>query len=329
MHMTSLKDVAQLAGVSPSTVSYYLNGKKRVRLETAERIQAAVRKLNYQPNLIARSLKMRVTHSVGIVVSDLSNIFYLDILSGMENVLRSRGYSSIVSNSRSDGQIEKENLRELTNRNIDGVILLGTGQNVAPKCSEYGVPIVSVDRIGSEETYTVSVDNVQGGYLGMKYLIRKGKKKVAFIGFPQRISLAERYEGCKKACVEAGLDPEESLIYFETQISPEHGYKAVMDLFYDGRLDTCDAIFAGADFVAYGALKALHDLDIDVPGQIGLIGFDDLALSQFTIPALTTVQQPRFEIGEKAAYMLLDMIDKKDAINSVKLKPVLVVRDSV
>ena len=137
------------------------------------------------------------------------------------------------------------------------------------------------------------------------------------------------YEGCKKACVEAGLDPEQSLIYYETQISPEHGYKAVMDLFYDGRLDTCDAIFAGADFVAYGALKALHDLDIDVPGQIGLIGFDDLALSQFTIPALTTVQQPRFEIGEKAASMLLDMIDKKDAINSVKLKPVLVVRDSV
>ena len=129
--------------------------------------------------------------------------------------------------------------------------------------------------------------------------------------------------------MEAGLDPEQSLIYYETQISPEHGYKAVMDLFYDGRLDTCDAIFAGADFVAYGALKALHDLDIDVPGQIGLIGFDDLALSQFTIPALTTVQQPRFEIGEKAASMLLDMIDKKDAINSVKLKPVLVVRDSV
>ena len=165
--MTSLKDVAQLAGVSPSTVSYYLNGKKKVRPETAERILVAVRELNYQPNLIARSLKMRVTHSIGIVVSDLSNIFYLDILSGMENVLRSRGYSSIVSNSRSDGQIEKENLRELTNRNIDGVILLGTGQNVAPKCSEYGIPIVSVDRIGSEETFTVSVDNVQGGYLGM------------------------------------------------------------------------------------------------------------------------------------------------------------------
>ncbi len=327
--MTSLKDVAMLAGVSPSTVSYYLNGKKKVRPETEKRIQAAVRELNYQPNLIARSLKMRVTNSVGIVVSDLSNIFYLDILSGMENTLRDSGYSSIVSNSRSNGQIEKENLRELTNRNIDGVILLGTGLNTAPKCSEYGIPVVSVDRIGSEETYTVSVDNLQGGYMGMKYLLRKGKRKVAFIGFPQRISLAERYEGCRKACIEAGLNPDRSLLYYETDISPEHGYKAVMDLFYDGRLDTCDAIFAGADFVAYGALKALHDLDISVPSQIGLIGFDDLGLSRYTIPALTTVQQPRFEIGRKAASMLLDIIDKKETLNSIKLKPVLVVRDSV
>ena len=327
--MTSLKDVAQRAGVSPSTVSYYLSGKKKVRQETEERICRAVRELNYQPNLIARSLKMRETKSVGIVVSDLSNIFYLDILSGMESLLRDRGYSSIVSNSRNDGQIERENLTELKNRNIDGVILLGTGQNVAPDCSEYGIPVVSVDRIGSEETYTVSVDNLQGGYLGMKYLLKKGKKKVAFVGFPQRISLAERYEGCRKACAEAGLDPETSLIYYETDISPEYGYKAVMDLFYDGSLDQCDAIFAGSDFTAYGVLKALNDLNITVPGQMGVIGFDDLELSQYTIPALTTVQQPRFEIGEKAASMLLSIIGKESAIRSIRLKPVLVVRDSV
>ena len=327
--MTSLKEVAQLAGVSPSTVSYFLNGKKQVRPETAERIRAAVKELNYKPNLIARSLKMRVSKSVGIVVSDLSNIFYLDILSGMENTLRASGYSSVVSNSQSDGRIEQENLRELTNRNIDGVILLGTGQNAAPESDEYGIPIVSVDRVGSEENYTVSVDNLQGGCMGMKYLLQKGKKRIIFIGFPQRISLSERYEGCRKACMEKGIDPDQCLTYYETGISPEHGYEAVMDLFYDGELDECDALFVGADYVAYGVLKALNDLDIAVPGKMGVIGFDDLGLSKYTIPALTTVQQPRMEIGEKAASMLLDIINGKETASSVKLKPTLVVRDSV
>ena len=327
--MASLKDVAQLAGVSPSTVSYFLNGKKKVRPETEERILQAVRELQYRPNLVARSLKMKRTKSVGIVVSDLSNIFFLDVLAGIENVLTEAGYSSIVSNSRNSEEIERENLRDLTNRNIDGVILLGTGGDTARPEECAGIPVVSVDRIGDAKTHTISVDNRRGGYIGARYLLQKKKKNIICIGFAQRISLHERYEGCRDAYAECGIDADKHLRYVETGISPEHGYQAVMELFAQGKLKDCDAIFAGADFVGFGILKALRDLGIQVPDEIGVMGFDDLPLSQYVSPTLTTVQQPRFEMGRQAASMLLGIIEKKETEGSVLLRPSLVIRESV
>src|SRR5665647_1184958 len=127
--MASLKDVARLAGVSVSTVSYVFNGKKTVRPETAKRIHDAIAETGYYPNYAARSLKTNQTHSVGIVVADFSNIFYIDVLSGIEGRLAQSGYSSIVSNSRNSAQTESDNLRSLVHRNIDGILLLGTGNN--------------------------------------------------------------------------------------------------------------------------------------------------------------------------------------------------------
>ena len=327
--MASLKDVAQLAGVSPSTVSYFLNGKKKVRPETEERILQAVRELQYRPNLVARSLKMKRTKSVGIVVSDLSNIFFLDVLAGIENVLTEAGYSSIVSNSRNSEEIERENLRDLTNRNIDGVILLGTGGDTARPEECAGIPVVSVDRIGDAKTHTISVDNRRGGYIGARYLLQKKKKNIIFIGFAQRISRHERYEGCRDAYAECGIDADKHLRYVETEISPEHGYQAVMDLFAQGKLKDCDAIFASTDFAGFGILKALRDLGIQVPDEIGVMGFDGLPLSQYVSPTLTTVQQPRLEMGRQAAAMLLGIIEKKETEGSVLLRPSLVIRESV
>ena len=327
--MASLKDVAERAGVSPSTVSYFLNGKKKVRPETEERIMEAVSELKYRPNLVARSLKMKSSRSAGIIVSDLSNIFFLDVLAGIESVLAEAGYSSIVSNSRGSEETERENLRDLTNRNIDGVILLGTGGHTAFPEECAGIPVVSVDRIGDVKTNTISVDNRRGGYIGARYLLQKNRTNIIFIGFPNRISLHERYEGCIDACRECGLDPREHLQYVDTGISPEHGCAAVMDLYAQGKLKGCDAIFAGADYIAFGILKALRELGISVPDEIGVMGFDDLPLSQYVTPTLTTVQQPRFEMGQQAASMLLRRMESPDTSDTVLLEPALVVRESV
>lgn len=326
--MASLKDVALIAGVSPSTVSYYLNGKKKLKEETVEKINRAVEQTGYKPNMIARSLKMKVSKSVGVVVADLSNIFYIDVLAGIENILTAAEYSSIVSNSRNSAEVESGNIRELCNRNIDGIILIGTGESKLCNIKDIPVPVVCVDRVDDESKYKVSMNNRKGTYLGAKYLLQKNKKNIIFIGFDSKISSIERRMGCIDAYKEQGLDHENLLKYIECGISPEEGYDVIMKLFSDGKLDKCDAIFAGADFIAVGVLQALRNLEYRIPEDISVLGFDDLPLSQYLMPPLSTVGQPKFEMGQCAAKMLLDLLMKKDTKKDVFLEPKLMIRGS-
>jgi LacI family transcriptional regulator len=185
--MASIKDVAAHAGVSASTVSYVINNKKIVRPETYKKIQDAIVAVNYHPNIAARSLKTKESKSIGIVVADFTNIFYIDLLSGIENRLAEAGYSIIVTDSRNSADIERENLQNLIYRNIDGIVLLSTGGSVSELASSLTIPVVSTDRIDNEWIYTVSVDNVKGGYIGANYLLQKGRQRIAFIGFSNRL----------------------------------------------------------------------------------------------------------------------------------------------
>jgi LacI family transcriptional regulator len=326
--VTTLKDVARHAGVSPSTVSYVFNGKKKVRPETAKRIYDAIEALDYHPNFAARSLKTSHTNSVGIVIPDFSNIFYVDVLSGIESRLVQDGYSSIVSNSRNSADAEREILESLVHRSIDGIILLGTGTDTAQTIAELAVPVVSVDRVTAQSVNSVSVDNEMGGYLGARYLLDKGLRNITFIGFNEHFSSGSRREGCLKAYAEVGIDPEPHFRYIETEISPEHGYQITMDLFADTAERRIEAIFAGTDYVAFGVLRALSDLDVAVPGDVAVVGYDDLLLSQFTVPRLTTIGQPARRMGIAAADMLLGLLHDDRTTHRLTLQPTLVVRDS-
>jgi len=325
--MASLKDVARLAGVSVSTVSYVFNGKKTVRPETAKRIHDAIAETGYYPNYAARSLKTNQTHSVGIVVADFSNIFYIDVLSGIEGRLAQSGYSSIVSNSRNSAQTESDNLRSLVHRNIDGILLLGTGNNTTKMIGELKVPVVSVDRIPLHLTNTVSIDNVRGGYLGTRYLLDKGLNNITFIGFNEQLSSRDRRQGCLSAYADAGIDSADHFRYVETDVSPEAGYRLTTEIAGDVRQGSVEAIFA-ADYVAFGVLKALSDLGLSVPGDVAVVGYDDLLLSRFTVPALTTIRQPSKLMGEQAADMLLRLLAHEPVLENLRLQPSLIVRDS-
>jgi len=326
--VATLKDVAKQAGVSASTVSYVFNGKKTVRAETAKRIFDAIEDLGYHPNLAARSLKTNQTRSVGIVVADFSNIFYIDVLSGIERRVAQGGHSSIVCNSRNSAQTEFENLRSLVERNVDGILLLGTGHNTTKTIGELTVPVVSVDRIPHRVTNTVSIDNVKGGYLGARYLLDKGLKNITFIGFNEQLSSRDRRQGCLNAYADAKIDPTDHFRYVETDISPEAGYRLATEIVGGRPRRAVEAIFAGTDYVAFGVLKALSDLGLSVPGDVAVVGYDDLLLSQFTTPGLTTIRQPAELMGEQAADMLLRLLAKEPVRERVRLQPSLVVRDS-
>lgn len=327
--MASLKDVANLAGVSPSTVSYVINWKKKVRPETLERIQNAAKAVNYKPNEIARSLKLKTSRSIGLMVADLSNVFYPEILAGIESTLADAGYSSIVTNSRNNAETELENLDDLRNRNIDGVIVLGTGVNSFDRFVEdYPAPIIFMDRLVDKGHYSVSVDHVEGGYLGAKHLLGRGKKRICFIGFHNQVSYHDRYIGCLKAYAECGIDHINNFYYTETDISPEGGYASVMELHKSGKLMEFEAIFAGTDYVGLGVLKALDELGIKVPDDMSVIGYDNLSMSRFMNPALTTINQPQYEMGCKAAQMMLSILANKKVEPVILLHPELVVRAS-
>lgn len=325
--MATLKDVARKAGVSASTVSYVFNGKKTVRPDTAKRIFDAIEETGYHPDFAARSLKTSKTRSIGIVVADFSNIFYIDVLSGIESRLARDGYSSIVCNSRNSAETEIDNLRSLVHRSIDGVILLGTGRDTTEAVAKLPVPVVSVDRVTYHSTNTVSVDNVMGGYLGTEYLLRKGLKNITFVGFRQQLSSQDRRQGCLDAYVAAGISATDHFRYVETNVSPEDGYGLAKQLVAD-RGRSLEAIFVGTDYVAFGLLKALADLRLSVPEDVAVVGYDDLLLSQFTRPALTTIRQPSNLMGDKAADMLLSLLAANPCQRRVLLQPSLVLRDS-
>jgi LacI family transcriptional regulator len=327
--MASIKDVAIKAGVSASTVSYVINRKKTVRQETYRKILEAIAEVDYHPNIAARSLKTNESKSIGIAVADFTNIFYIDVLSGIESRLAQAGYSTIVTNSRNSADIERKNLRELIYRNIDGIILIGTGSSVSEMIAPIAVPIISMDRIVDNDlVYTISLDNVKGGYIGTKYLLQKGRRRIAFIGFKQQLSSRDRQQGCLDAYEEFGIDASDNFVYIETEITPEGGYDSTIKLFTERSCGHLDAIFAASDYIALGVLKALRDLSISIPADVSVIGFDDLIISKYCVPALTTIRQPRFEMGAEAADMLLKVLAHGKVKTRVRLEPSLVIRES-
>ena len=327
--MGSLKDVAKLAGVSVSTVSYVINGKKTVRPETYKKIMDAIKEVDYHPNIAARSLKINKTKSIGIVVADFTNIFYIDVLTGIESELAKEGYSAIVSNSRNDPKIEEENLREIVNRNVDGIILLGTDGDRYKQIEALSIPVISVDRVDQDYGFTVSIDNVMGGYIGANFLLQKGCKNLAFIGFDRKISVRDRLQGCRQAMKEYGLSVDKDLIYLETEISPKGGYEATLRLFSYRGGKICDGIFANSDYMAFGVIRALADLGYRVPEDVAIVGFDDITLASYCIPALTTIAQPRNQMGVEATKMLMKILNKEEVEPHVVLEPKLVMRESV
>lgn len=324
--MTTLKDVAEMAGVSVSTVSYVLNGKKKVRPETLKRIEDAIDALDYCPNLIASGLKTKLSRTVGIIVSDIENGFNVELLKSIETELDKNGYCMILCNSDNDAEREKKCLRRMLSRNIDGLLLIGTGDSDLTNFRNIKLPLVCMDRISDEKFFTVKVDHVYGGKLITEYLISRGYRDILFIGNSSYVFSQDRYKGYRQAMDEAGLkynginleierlDVETACA--ETELLLKRGIKF-------------DAVFGCLDYVALGAMKALQKNGIAVPEKVGVAGYDDIFAAASVYPGLTTVAQPKKEMGIRAVQYLMRMIKgEKMKGSQVLLKPELRKRES-
>ncbi len=328
--MPTIRDVAAYAKVSATTVSHVINGTRFVDPLTQERVRAAIETLNYRPNSVARSLRRRSTHTIGLLVPDISNPFFGDIARTIEDAGFEAGYNVILCNSDRSDIKESVYVDVLLSKQIDGLILISSGSRPDPLHSiiEAKVPVVVADRELSElPVDQVLVDNEQGGYLVGHYLAQLGHRRVGCIAGPQNLRpSADRVKGFRRAMDDADLPlPDEALVYGDFYYS---GGEAAMLELLQRDLDLT-AVFAANDSMAIGAINVLHRAHLRVPDDISVIGFDNTTQSKAMSPGLTTIAQPITELGRTSVSLLLERIKQPDQPLSRMLLPTtLIERES-
>ncbi|MBM4323824.1 MAG: LacI family transcriptional regulator [Deltaproteobacteria bacterium] len=330
----NIKDIARLANVSHTTVSRALNNKSRIRKETREKILSIAKELGYRPNFVARSLVMKRTKTLGLVITNIANPFYTELAQGIEKTATKLGYSIILCSTQSDISTEKQYIEMLRSKGVDGIIFSSAHMedpNIV-ELAEEEFPIILVNRrtyhpTVKEKIDYVGVDNLHGGFLAVEHLIRLGHKRIGVIGGSVESSVGlERLEGGKKALQAYGLEQRNDY-FLEGNFLKRSGYHRGKEFLKMAVMPT--AIFATNDYMALGVYQALLEERIRIPEDVALVGFNDIEFSSMKGIELTTIGQKKFEMGAIAVEMLVDRIEKKDdklSGREVFLEPELIIR---
>lgn len=314
--MINIKTVANIAGVSPSTVSRVLSGNSYVKAETKEKVLKVIRETGYTPNAIAKSLKDGRSNTICLLMPSIQNLVFPIITQGVEDTARKHGFTVTLCNTNEDDEIESAYAQKMRNRWVDGFILCGMKKNETSyvenlKKDEF--PTVLVARFNPKDEGVfdiVSIDNYKSTYDGVEYLIKSGHKKIAIaIGSESLWFYKERLRGYKEALKDSGICIDEKLIMRETS-GNDSFYRLTKEL-VEANSDV-DAIFCTSDQKAFVVLRALHDMKIKIPEQISVVGFDNVPLSAMIEPPLTTVSQPLYNMGVAAATNLIKQILHKE-----------------
>jgi len=323
----TIYDVAELAGVSTTTVSRYLRGG---RVRTSESIRAAISELGFEPSAVARSLKAGRTHSVGMVVPDVTNPFFAAVVKGAESISRQGDYNIFLCNTEESSEREEEVLRDLVGR-VDGIILAPATESasISPRLRDAGVPIVFLDREvrDSDGFDSVLVDNEGGARQATEHLLALGHTRIALISGPLDTTPGRgRHDGFVAALAAAEIDVDPDLIKMG-EFRQEGGYQAALQLLALEHPPT--AIIAANNLMTVGALRALHALRTRVPDEISIVGFDDLELAELLAPPLTVIDRPMGRQGALAMRLLLNRLQAADtAPRRIVLETQLIVRAS-
>lgn len=326
----TIRDVARRAGVSVATVSRVVNrSPHRVTPATERRVRSAVRALGYRANIIAQGLKNRSSRTVALIVPDISNPFFPAIARGIEDTARAHGYAVLLCNTYEDLDRENAYLGLLRNRWVDGVIFATVGSNTRHlrALRRARLPVVLVARdVEGLAIDTVRVDNFRGEYEATQHLLRLGHRRIAHIAGPPALHVAaERRRGYLEALRTAGL--EEEAVIVEGDFTADGGRRAMTAALHARPPVT--AVAAANDLMAIGALEALRQLAARVPEDVAVVGFDDITFASLVSPALTTVAQPKYRMGQMAMERLLQLLQGGDArTRQTVLVPELVVRES-
>jgi len=330
----SITDVAKKSGVSTTTVSRVLREYPGVRKKTRRKVLEAISELKYEVNAVARNLRQRKTNSIGVIVGNVLSPFYSIIAKTVEDIANKWGYSTILCNGDEDSEKELRYLKILKSNRVDGIILAPTGKN-----SHYinwmidsGVKIVLLDRlIKGTDCDAVLVDNENGSYKAVKYLIEQGYQKIGIInGYLDRTTGRERLNGYLRALKEADISPDDNLIKIGN-FKEDSGIKLTKELLENSNRP--QAIFATNMDMTLGAVITIKKMSINIPDELGIIGFDDPEWASIVSPPLTVVSQPTYALASTAAELLIKKIEDKKIATSYKplimtLNTKLVIRNS-
>lgn len=309
--MPSIKKVAEVAGVSVGTVSHVITGSVPVSEPLRVKVQAAIRKLNYHPNHVARSLKTSKTCTLGIIVPDLTISFFPQVISGAEVAARKRGYSLITVISNDDVERQKDLLSLLRSQRVEGILLvMAAGPMPLNQISliiDSGIPIVCLDRIPDRlPVDSVSVEDTSAAEMGVQHLIDAGHRRIVVVTGPLALkNERRRLQGYRRALEKAGIPVDESLIW-QGNLRLSDVAALCREQFSAAPLP--DAVFCTNGPTALGVLRAFRDRSLRTPEDIGFATFDELAHDDLFTPSITTVVQPAYDIGYRAAEILLDRI---------------------
>jgi LacI family transcriptional regulator len=306
------KDLARELAISQSTVSRALRGDPRVAPATIARVIQAAERLRYTPNLAARSLITRRTSTVGVVVSDITNPFYPELVEILHNEFALDGYRTMLLNERTDAQLERYVADLVGGGAVDGLVYTSALLDVPLVGAAIGrLPVVLLNRASDDDSVdTVVSDNRAGGSLAAELLVAHGHRRIAFVGGPENTSTSRDREAGfveRLAALRAPLDPRLRRI---GQFSHQSGYHLCLELLALDPRPT--AIFAANDVVAFGVLDAARRLGVRVPEELSVIGFDDIDMARWEGFGLTTIRQPLAEMARAAAGLLLERIDSED-----------------
>lgn len=328
--MATIHDVAQDAGVSPTTVSRYLNNRIELPARTSARIDAAILKFDYRPNILAKRLSTGRSEAIGLVTPEIREPFFAELASAVEDEADRHGYTIFMSSTRSDRAREVAAINRLHDRHVDGLImmtntpddgtlaaLIGKRRNVV--LIDEDIPGVNVPR--------VFVENEAGAYEATRHLIEAGHRTIAHIGGPRGLfSVEERRSGYLRAMREAGIRVRQDLIRIGS-FSPEFAKQSVLDLLALRRPPT--AIFASSDYITIGTIMALRAADVSVPEQMSLVAFDDVPMTELLQPPLTSIRQPIEALGRRGFLALFALLNGEQPQMLTRLPVELISRGSV
>lgn len=305
----TMKDIARQTGLGLATISSYFNGGN-VREKNRIKIEAAIEELHYEVNEVARGLKTNATRTIGVVIPELNNTFCAEIITGMEDVLRSHGYATIVCDCRTDRKLEQEAVEFLIRRRVDGIINMPVdeeGKHLR-KFQKTGKPIVLIDRrIQGISCDSVLVDNRKAAEDAVQCFIKNGHRNIGIIGGPEGIFTAqERLAGYSKALKEAGIPIRGSLI-FHGDYTIQGGVRGLEELVRSNPDMT--AVFVTNYEMTMGAIIGVNELGIKIPEQLSMIGFDNLQFARACNPKLTIVSQPTDGIAREVARIMLEHLE--------------------